>query len=45
MDLSQDFPAGPGVKNLPANAEDTSLIPAQEDPTCHRAAKPVYHSC
>ena len=27
MDLSQDFPDGPGVKNLPANAEDTSLIP------------------
>ena len=22
-----DFPGGPGVKNLPANAGDTSLIP------------------
>ena len=23
----QDFPGGPGVKNLPANAGNTSLIP------------------
>ena len=22
-----DFPGGPGVKNLPANAGDTSLVP------------------
>ena len=31
-----DFPGGPVVQNLSANAEDTSLVPAPEDPTCHR---------
>ena len=28
------------VKNLPASAEDRSLIPGPEDPTCHGATKP-----
>ena len=27
MVLSQDFPVGPVVKNLPANAEDIGSIP------------------
>ena len=30
-----DFPGGPEVKNLPANAEDTDWIPGLEDPACH----------
>ena len=29
------------VKNLPANAGDTGLIPGPEDPTCCEATKPV----
>ena len=32
------------VKNLPANAGDASSIPAQEDLTCHGAARPVHHN-
>ena len=32
------------VKNLPANAGDTGLIPVQEDPTCFGATKPVHHN-
>ena len=32
------------VKNPPANAGDTGLIPGPEDPTCHEATKPVHHS-
>ena len=39
-----DFPAGTVVKNLPANAGDTSSIPRLEDPTCHRATKPTRHN-
>ena len=38
-----DFPGGPGVKNLPCNAEDQGSIPDQGpkvphavQPTCHR---------
>ena len=31
-----------GVKNLPANAGDKTLVP--EDPMCCKAAKPVHHS-
>ena len=39
------FPVGSVVKNLPANAGDTSLILIQEDPTCFRATKPMYYNC
>ena len=39
------FPADLVVKNLPANAADTSLIPVREDPTCHGATKPMSHNC
>ena len=37
-----DIPGGPGVKNLPANAGDMGSIPGGEDPTCHRATKPMH---
>ena len=36
------FPGGPVVKNPPINAGHTGLILVQEDPTCHKAAKPVH---
>ena len=36
------FPGGAVVKNPPANAGDTGSIPGREDPTCHRATKPVH---
>ena len=39
-----DFPVGLVVKNPPANAEDMDLTPSSEDPTCHRATKPVCHN-
>ena len=42
--LSQDFPGGAVVKNPPANAGDTGLIPVQGDPTCRGAIKPVRHN-
>ena len=42
--LKEGFPGGTMVKNSPANAEDTGLIPAQEYPTCHRATKCVCHN-
>ena len=42
---SWDFPGGPVVKNLPANARDTGSIPGPEIgpgqwSACHRATKP-----
>ena len=37
-------PAGPVIKNPPANAGDMGLIPGQEDPTCHETAKPLCHN-
>ena len=40
----RDFPGGPVVKNLPANAEDTGSFLVQEDPTCLEAAKPMCHN-
>ena len=40
----EGFPGGAVVKNPPANAGDTGSIPAQEDPTCSRATKPVHHN-
>ena len=40
--MKLDFPGGT-VDNPPANAGDLrALIP--EDPTCHRATKPVCHN-
>ena len=52
MVLSQDVPAGPGVKNLPADAEDTGSIPGpgrshmpQSRSACvPRLQKPVLHN-
>ena len=38
-----DFPGGPGVMNLPANAGDTGLAPGPEDFTRHGATKPMHH--
>ena len=47
--LPQDFLGGPGVKNLPADAKDTGLIPGlgrscvlwgSAEPTCSRACAP-----
>ena len=40
---SRGFPGGSVVKNLPANAGNMGLILVWEDPTCHRAAKPMWH--
>ena len=37
-----DFPGGPAIKNMPANAEEVGLI--QEDPTGWGATKPVCGS-
>ena len=34
-----DFPGGPVVENLPANAGHVCSIPGGEDPTCQRATK------
>ena len=43
--LWEDFPAGPVVKNLSANAGDMGLIPGQgTDPLCLGAAGPVCHN-
>ena len=40
----KDFPAGLAVKTPPA-MQGTWVRPLiQEDPTCHRAAKPVCHT-
>ena len=36
------FPGGAVVKNPPANAGDVGSS-IREDPTCHRATKPVHH--
>ena len=38
------FHGGAVVKNPPANAGNTGLIPVWEDPTCHGAPKPVHHN-
>ena len=41
----QDFPGGAVVKKPPANAGSMQgLSPGREDPTCHRATKPVCHN-
>ena len=39
-----DFPGGPVVKKLSANAGDMGSIPGPEDPTCFRATEPVFHN-
>ena len=41
----QGFPDGSMVKNLPANAGDTDLIPdpGSKDPTGQGVTKPVCH--
>ena len=35
-----DFPGGPVVKNLPANAGDMGSIPGLEDSKCSETTKP-----
>ena len=42
--LRRDFPGGPVVKDPPANAGGTSLIPGQGRSICHGATKPVLHN-
>ena len=37
----RDLPCGPVGKNPPATAGDTVQSPVWEDPTCHRATKPM----
>ena len=43
--MDGDFPDGSVVKNLPANAGDTSSNQVREDSTCHRATKSVCRNC
>ena len=43
-DWKVDFPGGPVMKNLPANAEDSGSIPGLGRFTCYEATKPVHHS-
>ena len=38
-----DFPGGPVVKNLPANAGDMGLMPGLERFSRFRASKPLSH--
>ena len=40
----QGFPGGSVVKNPPANSGDSNSILVQEDPTFHRATKPVHQT-
>ena len=42
--ISEGFPGGAVVENLPANAEDMGSNPGLEDPTCHGATRPVSHN-
>ena len=44
VDYIHDFPGGPVVKNLPANAGTQVQSLFQEDPMCHRATKPICHN-
>ena len=44
VDYIHDFPGGPGVKNLPANAGTQVQSLFQEDPMYHRATKPICHN-
>lgn len=48
MVLSQDIPAGPGAKNLPADAEDTGSIPSpgrSHMPQSRKACVPTTEAC
>ena len=38
------FPGGAVVKNPPANAGAWVQVLVWEDPTCHRATKPMHHN-
>ena len=40
----RDFLGGAVVKNPPANAGNTGLIPGLGRSTCHRATKPLHHN-
>ena len=40
QEMSGGFPGGPGVKNLPANAENRGSKLVWKDSTCLGAAKP-----
>ena len=42
--MSLDFPGGPLVKNLPANAGNMGLIPGREDSTYPGVTKPMHHN-
>ena len=42
--ILEDFPGGPVDRNLPAKQGSQVQSLAGEDPTCHRAAKPVQHN-
>ena len=42
---TEGFPGGTVVENLPANAGDTVRALVWEDPTCHRATRPMSHNC
>ena len=41
---NKGFPGGSVVRNPPANVGDRVQSLVQEDPTYHRATKPVYHN-
>ena len=41
LKLGWDFPHGPAVRNLPSDAEDTSLIPGWEIKSPHTSDHPV----
>ena len=42
--IRKDFPSGPVVKNLPANAGDMGSIPGPGRSTWFGATKPMCHS-
>ena len=42
--LTEAFPGGSMVKNPPANAGDTGLIPDWENSTCLATTKPICHN-
>ena len=44
LTMIQDFPGGPLVGSLPANAGNTGSILAWNNSTCHAAAEPLCHS-
>ena len=41
---TRDFPSGPMVNNLPANAGDTGSIPCLGRPPCCGATNPTHHT-